>query len=239
MVANRGDIIRSIDENGKIYKRVYKYLAAAKIIHDDIEWIYGQAMDYEKLNIETNQWMEKLLKGVKAKKKLAKERHLFGSAITYQGHIEHSETFISPIKKIHYIKGAPGTGKSTLLQKLANKIAEKGYDIELYHEPLEPEKLETIIAPELNLAITTNSNYDNEQTLDLDKFLKLDVIQKYKEELIESERVFTYLMDDVICNLKKTKKNHDEIETYYIPNIEFNKVNDITAGLVERILKFK
>ena len=239
MVANRECIIKSIEENGKIYKRVYKYLAAAKIIHDDIEWVYGQAMDYEKLNIETNQWVEKVLKGVKAKKKLAKERHMFGSAITYQGHIEHSETFISPKKKVHYIKGAPGTGKSTVLQKLANKFTEKGYDIELYHEPLEPEKLESIIVPELDLAITTNSNYDNSLALDLDKYLKLGVIEKYKDELMESERVYTYLLDNVFCNLKKTKINHDEIETYYIPNIDFDKVNAITASLIERVLKFK
>ena len=239
MVANRESIIRSIDENGKIYKRVYKYLAAAKIIHDDIEWVYGQAMNYEKLNLETNQWVEKIVKGVKSKKRLAKERHLFGSAITYQGHIDHGDTFISPMKKIYYIKGAPGTGKSTLLFKLVNKFTEKGYDIELYHEPLEPEKLETIIIPELSIAITTNSNYDGKQAIDLDQFLNIEIVDKYKSELIESERVYTYLMDNVICNLKKTKINHDEIETYYIPNIEFSKVDDITANIIEGILKIK
>ncbi len=239
MVANRESIMRSIDENGKIYKRVYKYLAAAKLIHDDVEWVYGQAMDFEKLSIETNQWMEKLLKGVKPKKRLAKERHLFGSALTYQGHIDHSDTFISPIKKIHYIKGAPGTGKSTILLRLAARLAEKGYDLELYHEPMEPEKLEAVIAPQLELAVTTNSRYYDNLSLDLDQYLNVATLEKYKDELMESERVYTYLMDNVFCNLKKTKVNHDEIETYYIPNIDFSKVDVITENIVERILRFK
>ncbi len=239
MVANRSKIIKSIDENGNIYKRVYKYLAAAKIIHDDIEWVYGQAMDFEKLNIEANQWIEKLLKGIKAKKKAAKIRHLFGSAITYQGHINHTDTYITPLKKIHYIKGAAGTGKSTLLQRIADRLLEKGYDLEVYHEPLEPDKLETVIAPELDLAISINSSYDHCLALDLDKYLNMAVLEKYKDELMESDRVYTYLMDNVLCNLKKTKVNHDEIETYYIPNIDFGKVDAITEKIVERILQYK
>jgi hypothetical protein len=239
MVANRANIIRSIDENEKIYKRVYKYLEAAKIIHDDIEWIYNQAVDSERLKTEAGKWIKKLLLGVKPKGRAGKERHLFGSAITFQGHIDHSETFISPMKKIHYLKGAAGTGKSTLLHKLASAFQDRGYDLELYHEPLEPEKLEAIIIPELASAFTTNPKYDSKLAFDLDHFLDMEVIEKYRCELMESERVFIYLMDNVFCNLKKAKKNHDEIETYYIPNINFHKVDLVAADLSHRILKFK
>ena len=40
-----------------------------------------------------------------------------------------------------YIEGEAGTGKSTLLNRLYKNAIEKGYFVEVYHEPLVPEKV--------------------------------------------------------------------------------------------------
>ncbi|SET42379.1 hypothetical protein SAMN05660297_02367 [Natronincola peptidivorans] len=235
----RKEIIESIDENGKIYKRVYKYLAAAKLIHDDMEWTYNQAMDFLKVNQLTKKVIERFFRDIKEQDKIAAERHLFGSAYTHLGHIDFAETYIGDIKNIYYIKGAPGTGKSTLLDKIARKATENGYDIEIYHEPLEPDKIESVVIPELELAFTTNSKFKGKETFNLNQFISYEKLNKYKDELEYSEALFKQLIDDVAYNLKRTKKNHDYIEDYYVPNLRFEEIDILREQLIEEILTYR
>ncbi|AKL95850.1 ATpase [Clostridium aceticum] len=235
---NRESIIDAIDENGKIYKRVYKFLGAAKLIHDDIEWTYNQAMDFLKINEATSKIIEKFFGSLVLQKALAYERHLFGSAYTHKGHIDFAETYFAVIRNIYYIKGAPGTGKSTLLENIAKTATEKGYDIEVYHEPLVPDKVESVIIPQLDMAFTTNSKYQDHEIINLNKFIQEEKRNKYKQELEYSEKLFQQLIDDVTYNLQRTKKNHDYIEDYYVPNIQFEKIDALREKLLEEILTF-
>jgi len=236
---NRDDIITSIEANSNIYKRVYKYLGAAKLIHDDIEWIYNKAMDFNKLNDLSFEYLEDIFKGAKKQNKLSKVRHLFGSAYTHMGHIDYTETFIGVMDNIHYIKGMEGTGKSTLLKKIAERSIEFGYNVEVFHEPLEPIKIESVIIQELNLAITTNEKYKNREILNLVELLDKNILDQYKDELNDSEELFEQMIEDARANLVKSKINHDLIESYYIPNINFEEINRVTAEVIAEILSNK
>ncbi|SNT09374.1 hypothetical protein SAMN05446037_103916 [Anaerovirgula multivorans] len=233
---NKDTVIESIDENSKIYKRVYKFLPAAKLIHDDIEWTYNQAMDFLKVNQLTNQIIARFFSEIETQEKIAIERHLFGSAYTHIGHIDFAETYIDAADHIYFIKGFPGTGKSTLLEKLAVRAIEKGYDIEFYHTPLVPGKVESIVIPELNMAFTTNNKFKDKETFNLNQFLDIEKLNKYQKELEYSEVLFKKLIDDVVYNLQRTKKNHDLIEDYYVPNIQFEKIDTLREKLIEEIL---
>ncbi|AOY77605.1 PRK06851 family protein [Clostridium formicaceticum] len=235
---NKESIIEAINENGRIYKRVYKFLGAAKLIYDDIEWTYNQAMDFVEVNAITNEILEEFFENLAPKKVLPQERHLFGSAYTHKGHIDFVETYLTDIKGIYYIEGAPGTGKSTMLEKIAKTAMQKGYDVEVYHEPLMPDKVESILIPQLDMAFTTNSKYQDQKYINLNKFLQKEKLNKYKKELEYSEKLFQQLINDVVYNLQRTKKNHDYIEDYYVSNIQFEKIDALREQLIEEILTF-
>ena len=134
------------------------------MIHDDIEWINSYAMDFNKVVklINANKYFDTI-----ADKGKLGGKAPFGSSYTLKA-VDHAETFIGIIGKIIYIKGDDGTGKSTLLGKLSAIALNKGYDVEIYHEPLVPEKIESIVVPELDLAFTTNGKFSNGETVDLD-----------------------------------------------------------------------
>ena len=54
----------------------------------------------------------------------------------------------------HYIlKGGPGTGKSTLMKKLALELEQKGYLVERGYCSADPHSLDIVIAPEINFSI--------------------------------------------------------------------------------------
>ncbi len=232
---NRAEIVASTEHNGKIYKRVYKFLAAAKIIHDDIEWIYQEATNPLKTKEELSQFIKKIIKGTKKQEKLPLERHLFGSAYTYFGHIHHRETYLDDMKKIYCIKGSSVNNKSKALQEISNQYLNKGYDVDFYHEPLVPERLESVVIPELSIAVTSFEYEKAKKTIDLDEFLNSKILTQYVKELEISKSYFAELMDQVYENLKKTKKNHDYMETFYTPNIRFNEINVVIEALLMKI----
>ena len=57
------------------------------------------------------------------------------------------EEIYNPYKNHHpyIIKGGPGTGKSTVMKKVARKAEEKGYDTELIYCSSDPSSLDGII----------------------------------------------------------------------------------------------
>lgn len=56
-------------------------------------------------------------------------------------------------RRIICIKGGPGTGKSSLMKKIATHFNEKGYDIEFHHCSSDNNSLDGIVIKGLNVAM--------------------------------------------------------------------------------------
>ena len=65
------------------------------------------------------------------------------------------EEIYNPYKNHHpyIIKGGPGTGKSTLMKKVARKAEEMGYETELIYCSSDPDSLDGIIVKDLNISV--------------------------------------------------------------------------------------
>ena len=66
----------------------------------------------------------------------------------------YSELY-NPFEKGNHIilKGGPGTGKSTLMKKIAKKLELKGYYVERGYCSADPLSLDAVVAPEINFSI--------------------------------------------------------------------------------------
>ena len=92
---------------------------------------------------------------------------------------------------------------------------------------------------DLGIAITTSSLFKDQDTINLGEFVNKSKIDECKEELESDEKILDELINYAIYNLKKAKSNHDVIENYYIPNMNFEKVDELKNQLIERILKYE
>lgn len=240
MENNKEKILKSNKEVGRLFARSYKFLQAAKPILEDIVNKHKEAMNFGKVNAETEKLFDEIFKGISIKEKSGKERHLFGSAITPEGHKEYTDTILQDLNKVYFIKGDIGTGKSTLLEKVYKQAVQKGLDVEVYHTPLIPEKIETIVIKDVNVGITISSMYkeNNYKTIDLDVYLDQDKIQIYKEEIEYDKKLLNDLIEYSICNIKGAKKEHDVMERYYIPNMNFEQIEKVKKEVIERILNY-
>lgn len=221
------------------FKRAFKYLKAAEPIFYDIEVKHSDAMDFGKLNKFTDDFIEELFKNVESKEELSVARHLFGTAITPIGHIDYGDSLLQDAEKVYYLDGKIGYGKTTFLKRVYDKAVQKGLKVEVFHYPLIPEKIESIMITDLGIAITTSSLFENKNTINLEDFIDNEKISSYKEELEVDEKILDEMINYAISNLKKAKLNHDIIESYYIPNMNFEKADELKEELVERIIKYE
>lgn len=236
---NKVEIVQCNKEIGSCFQRAFKYLKAAEPIFYDIESKNSDAMDFGKLNKFTDEFIEELFKGIENKNELSNPRHLFGTAITPIGHIDYADSLLQEAKKVYYLDGKIGYGKTTFLKRVYDKAVLKGLKVEVFHYPLIPEKIESIMITDLGIAITTSSLFKDKNTINLGQFIDKEKINDYKEELELDEKILDELINYAISNLKKAKSNHDVIENYYIPNMDFDKVDQLKEQLVERILKYE
>lgn len=236
---NKMEIVQCNKEIGSCFQRSFKYLKAAEPIFYDIESKNSDAMDFGKLNKFTDEFIEQIFKGVGNKEEFSAPRHLFGTAITPIGHIDYADSLLQDAKKVYYLDGKIGYGKTTFLKRIYDKAILKGLQVEVFHYPLIPEKIESIMITDLGIAITTSSLFKDQEAINLSEFINKEKLIDYKEELEIDEKVLDELINYAISNLKKAKSNHDLIENYYIPNMDFDKVDELKSKLVKRILKYE
>ncbi|MDV2687428.1 hypothetical protein RYX56_24080, partial [Alkalihalophilus lindianensis] len=83
------------------------------------------SMDFQKADQLTNKLMESFF----GKMKLNKQpdvRHRFLGAATPAGAVDFIPNLTEEIPKRYFLKGRPGSGKSTMLRKLAAAAVERG-----------------------------------------------------------------------------------------------------------------
>ena len=211
------------------------------MIQEDISWKVHECMEIGQLNVEIYNLIEEIFEGVWINPLLGKDRHLFGSAYSPTGWVEYTDTLLYGLDKIYHITGEIGTGKSYLLKKISDESLARGLDVEIYHTPLIPKDIETIVIKDLDIALTTSEMANKFDCLrvDLDKYINKDVIQKYEEDIEEDKEVFDNLVQIAINDFASAKENHDGIEEYYVPNMDFDAIEEVRKEIIERILSYE
>lgn len=241
--ANKGQIIELTRDNSACYKRAYRYLRAAKAIYEDIEAINGACMDFGYANQIGANIINELFKGVAVHSQPGTVRHLFASAITPQGPVNELPSIMDPMKDKYILKGEPGIGKSRICQKVVNAAIERGFSVEAFHCPLDPEKIEHVVIPELSVGIITSYPphlyEDKEATIiNLNDYLDHTKRGNYRKLLHKDTVSYEELLDRAFDQLRQAKAIHDHLEVYYVEHMDFDKMNDLRQGIVERILTY-
>lgn len=235
------DEIKDISSrNSKIYKRVYKYLLSAKLVRDNMESIYKDAMNMGKLNLVIEELKEELFSKYPYSTNLPKARHLFDMAYTADGIIDHLETITDTVDNIIYINSDSIDLTTLLLDEIANESLKKGFFVEIYHEPLVETNINTILIPELNIVLTSNKKYEykDNKIVDINSFMNMDLLNENTSKLNEDKEVFTMLINKAIENLLDAKVEHDKMEKSYVENIDFTGIDEIRDKVLDEILGY-
>lgn len=230
--------------SGRMYKRGYRFLKAAQLVYRDWEEANMEAMDFAFANQQTHRVIVEILGDIPISPQQGRERHLFARAITPAGMLNHVDTIIGPCTRKYAVEGEPGTGKSTLIEKVANAALERGFTVEMYHCPLNPEKVEHIVITGLNVALTKSiepHRYfpgENDVVINLSEGLDREKAAKYTTLIEEDREMFFILFNQGIKFIGRAKEHHDQLETYYTPHMDFTAIAQRRDDILGEILAY-
>lgn len=233
------DKILDIKNNiSSCYTNAYKFFKNALKIHDEWEKIYLENIDFNKLNSITDSLIKKLFNDSILEKQSVVKNRFFGGA-TPKGSVDFVMDLTECIGKRYFIKGRPGSGKSTMLKKIAQVSQEKGFDTEIYHCGFDPNSLDMVIIRELDIAIfDSTAPHEYFPAKESDEIIDVYALaitpgtdEKYKDELDSIINRYKSTVNKGIEQLAKAKILHDELESIYIDAMDFNEVNRISRDL--------
>lgn len=233
---NKKEIIEAKANNKYAYRKAFNYFKAAKIILEEIAEDNRLKLDIEEVNKESKRFIEKIF-SKEASQIVSngfKERHLFSTAYTPHGFVDYTNTILEWVTDIHYINGDIGTGKSTLLNRILEEGRLRNYAIEIYHNSLIPEKIESVFIKELDTIITSNKHGEHfaKTKIDLNKFFDNNKIN------IEEYKMFNSLVDKGVKSLNGAKENHFILEKCYRPSVDFAGVTKVREEIFDEILSY-
>lgn len=236
----RGTILSLNKEIKGLFSSSYHYLMSAKEMQDDIETSAEEAVDKAKYGELLLKLKEETTDHLTITGKAGKERHLFHTALTPDGVVDYVETVIPNTFKCYLFEGINTKGIADILNTLAKEYLLKGYDVELYHQPLNPERMETVLVEKLGIALTVNSKMKEKayRVVDMGEVMIGEKLQA-KEELIGRDvKMKELLLNEAFNRINTAKRKHDEMEKSYIPQMNFAAVTEFRQKIVERIKKY-
>lgn len=256
---NRNDILKCGENISGLFDYAYGYLKCARQYHIFMSQIIDKYITGDELREYESQIGLKLdsvslLKRAESRKKkdmalgrkgsAGNVRKFFASAITPEGVISHIDSIIKDMEKVIVIEAPLGFRTERLLSPVSERLRGAGFEVEEYYCPLFPdEKTEHIVCPEARLAITCSNDYHTVADEKVDgKVMKVRI---GCEECIRdktTEKILKYVKKaghenilNAVEMLKSAKEQHDILESYYIPNMDFDRIEKFKKIIADRI----
>jgi len=204
------------------YEKVYMHLNAALHIHDEWEKIYIDRIDFKQADSFRNTVLNKLFEGVGTTGRTSSVVKRFFGASTPTGLTDFIPELTTGFTR-YFIKGRPGTGKSTLMKAVVKKAEALGLDLDIYHCALDPKSLDMVVVPELDFCLfDATAPHEYEPSLKHDEifdtyaaFIKKGTDERCATILSGIESKYNNQIKSARKALKEASRLRIEIEAIY------------------------
>ena len=134
------------------YDRCFAALSKAIRIHDDWEVETRKNMNWSGLDQQYEELTRTVL-GDTSLEKSAQLTHRILGTLTPAGARDTVQSITQHLDKRLFIKGYPGTGKSSMMKKFAKEALSRGFDVQYVWCGLDANSIDMVILPELSFCI--------------------------------------------------------------------------------------
>lgn len=259
----KSQVLRLEKQANLLFSKAYETFGKAKSIHDEWETLYIEHMDFAAANLVTEQLIDSIIGNIgeqcgvtdikttagtvnaNRKKRKGKIRHLFLGAATPFGPVDFVPNLTANMQRTVFIKGRPGSGKSTMLKKIVTAVTEQGMDVEMFHCGLDPNSLDMVIVPSLQVAVfdsTAPHEYfprqEHEEILDMyEKTMNPETDELVATTAKELAAKYKTAIKEATSYLLEAKHVCDEIKALYASVTDFEQVRKLQDKLLKD-LKF-
>ncbi|BAC14791.1 hypothetical protein [Oceanobacillus iheyensis HTE831] len=222
-------------------ENAYQYLETGLRIHDDLEEIYINEMNFERADEITDSFIHEILQGQPKKNREGYAFHRLFGTTTVDGPVNVIPHITENLSRVFYVKGRAGTGKSTFMQKVANACIESGYDTEIYHCSFDPNSLDMVLVPELKFCLFDSTDpheffpaREGEDIIDLyEEAVTPGTDEKYADEINKVNDHYKSYMKKGVVELKKAGAYLEEWEEQY--SLTEQEQNEILQFIEQQI----
>ena len=168
----------------------------------------------------------------------------FFGASTPDGSVNYIDNLTEDIKTRYFIKGRPGTGKSTFMKKLQKKAEENGYNCQVYYCSFDKNSLDMVLIPELSMCVFDSTaphelfpSRDSDKILDFYKEAGLSgVDERLKNDFDDIKRRYSFRITEGVAKLRLANAYLKEIESYYKNASNIELADKMADKIVRRII---
>ena len=229
---HKKEIIETGEQISSYFARAYRYMSAAKSLQMQI-W-YGDVGNDSMKQIKYE--LEKIKRNVtvRAGTKTGNERRAFLSAITPLGRMNYINTFCENSDIVYKIKSNCQNTAGLFMNGLAQMLREKGEDIRTFYCPMSPDKkIEHIYAN--GILFTLENDYHKSDRSIESHIIELGNQTNREYDLFSDIEQYNLLLDGAEKMMKCAKELHDKLEEYYIPYMDFGRVEKLCNKVIEDI----
>lgn len=236
------DVQKNIEDLRKristVKTRLFSHLSDAKLIHDRWEKIYISNIDFDVLDLKGDKLIDDIFSGVTDKQGVPTQVHRFFGSLLPRGNINFIDELTEGFEKRIFIKGRPGTGKSTFLKKVCDRATKQGYSTEVYHCSFDVKSLDMIIVRDLKLAVFDSTSpheifpsRNSDSIFDIyDIAVNEDTDESYADELMHITSQYNQSIKkakECLYTSQMLKKRYDEI--IYTKEVSDNALNKVIS----------
>lgn len=226
------------------FKGLYDNLAKAKTVHDDWEKVYLKHINFDVLNSLAETVSNKMIGDAYAEKTAKVYKRFFGCA-TPSGNVNYIKNLTSDLTKRYFIKGRPGSGKSTMMAKIANNAIQRGLDTEIYYCSFDPDSLDMVLIRELGICIFDSTaphemfpSRVGDEIIDVyDAAIERGTDEKFAIELSKIKSLYAAYIRSGKVNLRRVVSLTEELEALYKPCIDFGGIDALADKIIGDIRK--
>ena len=221
---------------------IYSVYEGAKKIHDEWEQLYIDNMDFEMLN----SFCDNIINGFNIVSKSfngSRCDRFFGAAY-HNTNVNYIDDITSEIQTRYFIKGRPGTGKSTFLKKLANHFETNGYSTEVYHCGFDSNSLDMVVCRELSVCVfDSTSPHEKFPQKVSDKILDFylnsglgGVDEKLEPKLNDVKLRYGKMISLSKIYMEEIQQAYKNFESKIIPDTDYQLLNNIVYEILYEII---
>lgn len=248
-LADGGEQIISLNKKiGKLFKIAYNQLREARVAYDEWKGYVQDGLDSMAYKRAVHELLKSIFSDMRGELGEGKSRHLFAAAITPKGLSSYIDTLIKRSMRVYAVEGMPGSGAKEALGAIAAHAEVLGLDIEQLHCPFEPEMLNMIIIPSLQVSVIYMTGFDtaNQELLNgvqlvekinFDSLLNWNNIEEYKEELEDAQDRWNNLIKKAVDHIARAQALHRELEQHYIKAMDFSNMELKKEEVLNEIIR--
>ncbi|WP_449536677.1 PRK06851 family protein [Ferdinandcohnia sp. Marseille-Q9671] len=240
----KDEIIELTDDISKSFENAYQTFAEAKKIHLKREDIYISSMSFKKADGVLQSLIETMFsKPFEAEENPTTRKRFFGAA-TPKGAVNFIDNITEDYEKRYIIKGRPGSGKSTLMKKIAKHAEQNGLSVEYFHCAFDPKSIDMIIIPKLGVSIVDGTAphvvdpfREHDEVVDMFTLCMDPTIEiTCKKEIEDLNLEYKNKMAIGTNYLSEAKRLHDKLEEYYKTAMDFKAIDKKREEIIRTLL---